>query len=240
MNIENIELLVAIFIETLIVILGAVWIEGYLQIAPDYFVERNPFYKGKCVLAKITEFRKYQYYYASEFLAAVEFQYEGKMIESVVQRAAKDQIGDQIAILVADGNFTIRCNWYDGFKKKYRIFCGNAMSILVITCLSAFKWGGVETISLIRGTVIGLCLGYLLHPYFVYCMFFNPKSMRMKYIAAIKAGTYNGPALESVMEVDEIDRSEYSRIPDEKTGKRIIWGVIIISLVEKIISVIFS
>lgn len=167
-------------------LVGLVLVYSNLIIFQDYFVARHFRFCGSLKMAKIVDLQKLHMFRADSYLTFVEYQEEGKLLKSVVQMSKKDKVGDNIAILVSSGNYTVRYNRYIPYhllqKILITIFAILLMGGLMVECseLLGISWN-------VLAIIFGGVLGYLYYPKWVYDSFFRESSALQK----ILAGKFN-------------------------------------------------
>lgn len=191
-------------------LVGLVLVHSNLIIFQDYFISRHFRFCGSLKMAKIVDLQILHMYRKDNYLTFVEYQEEGKIIKSVVQMAKGDRVGNNIAILVSAGNYTVRYNRYVPYhlleKISISIF-GNllmgGLMVQVSELLGGISWN-------ILAVILGGVLEYLHYPKWVYNSLFKKNSALQKILnKSINQKFYEGllslTKMEENKEIDKID-----------------------------------
>ena len=165
---------------------GLVLVHSNLIIFQDYFVARHFRFCGSLKMAKIVELQKLHMFRADSYRTFVEYQEGGKTLKSVVQMSKKDKVGDNIAILVSSGNYTVRYNRYIPYHLFQKVF----ITIWLILLMGGLMVEWSELLGIrwsISAIIFGGALDYLYYPKWVYNSFFRESSALQK----ILAGKFN-------------------------------------------------
>lgn len=233
MNIEKIR---EILFELIMVLSGAVWIELQMQIVSDFFVARNPFYDWKVRIAKIVGFNCYDFQKRTEYFSIIEYQDNGKKIESVVQRDMRDYVGENIAISVAKEYFTVRNKWYLPYKSSQKIFNMILGSGLLFSALGGFWILGVPATKLIIATVMGFIAGFLFHAKLIFNSFYSSKCIGRRFLDGNLNGIYKDAIPIQPMENSIIEDKDFNKLPfTMKVFKIVIWFLIVLEIISVMI-----
>ncbi|MBD5542924.1 MAG: hypothetical protein HDR01_01440 [Lachnospiraceae bacterium] len=156
-------------------LVGLVLVYCTLIIFQDYFIARHFRVRGSFKIAKIVDLQIFHVGRANTYLTFVEYPEEGKIIKSVVQMAKGDKVGDDIAILVSAGNYTVRYDRYIPYhllgKVVISIFgyliLGGGLMVLATELLGGIRWLNILAV------ILGGVLEYLYYPNLVYNSFFK-------------------------------------------------------------------
>lgn len=186
---------------------GVVLVYCTLIIFQDYFIARHFRVRGSFKMAKIVDLQIFHVGRANTYLTAVEYPEEGKIIKSVVQMAKGDKVGDDIAILVAAGNYTVRYDRYIPYhlfgKVVISIFgyliLGGGLMMLVIELLGGIWWLNILAV------ILGGVLEYLYYPNHVYNSFFKKDCTLQKVLnKSINQKFYEG--FISLISMEEVNK----------------------------------
>lgn len=233
MNIEEIR---EILFELITVLAGALCMELQMQIVSDFFVARNPFYNWQVRIAKITGFNCYDFQKRTEYFSIIEYQDNGKKVESVVQRDLRDHVGENIAISVAKENFTVRNKWYLPYKSSTKIFNGILGNGLLLSALGGFWILGVSASKLIVATIMGLVVGFLFHAKLTFNSFYSSKCIGRRFLDGNLNGIYKDAIPIQPMGNGIIEDRDFNKLPlTMKAFKITIWCLIVLEIISVMI-----
>lgn len=207
-------------------LLGLVLVYSNLIIFQDYFIARHFRFCGSLKMAKIIDLQRFHMYKADNYLSIVEYKEEEKTIKSVVQMAKGDRVGNNIAILVSAGNYTVRYNRYIPYHlwekvsiSIFAILLMGGIMVQVSKLLGGISWN-------ILAVVLGGVLGYLHYPKWVYNSFFKENSSLQKILNnSFNQKFYGG--LISLIKIEEKNK-------EISTLNAIVLGVIIAVIIVEI------
>lgn len=215
----------------LYVFLGLMFTTFIARIVSDFTIARNPLFKGELRSAKIIGFYCYTAFRVGRYFAVVQYSERGEKIESIVERAKKDKIGDKVAILVAPKKFTVRYNWYLPYGISLKI-CDTIIPMFISIPLIFYSIH--MRISLfIVAFMIGGILGCFYHVRWVYNSFYSPNSRKQKFEDCVEEARFD-IVLNSMVKISSNEEEK----PDRGTTRNKICCLILLSVL--FLKILFS
>ena len=237
----NIVKISGIIIELIVTIVAAFYIEGHIRIFSDFFVARNPFFRGKLVIAKIKGFYCYHFDKQMEYFSIIEYQDNGKKIESVVQRDLRDKVDECIAVSVASENYTVRYKGYLPYELSGKIFVSIITSAIFWPICFIFWKLEMYRKGIIIAIVVGWICGYLGHAKLIYYSHYSKNCIRIKYLEGRMEGLLKN--IEPIQPMGEsiIEKTDFNRLPSHiKLRYCLIIGICILLVLVDLWSKVFG
>lgn len=237
----NIVKISEIIIESIIIIVSAFYMEGHIRIFSDFFVARNPFFKGELVVAKIKGFYRYHFDKQIEYFSIIEYQDNGKKADSVVQRDLRDKIDECIAVSVASGNYTVRYKWYLPYELSGKIFVSIITSAIFWSIFLIFWQLEMYRMNIAISIIIGMICGYLGHAKLIYYCYYSKNCIRIKSLEGRMGGLLKN--IEPIHPMGEsiIEKTDFNQLPSHiKLRYCLIIGICILLVLVDLWSKVFG